>query len=654
MKKINSLLISIAALLTMSHYTYALNIYISPSGNDSWSGKTMTKSGTEGPVASLNRAMNIALESDPTLANGESIYIMFMKGDYFVYKPITLQTSNQGYFVHPVIIKPYEENSNVTISGSIPLNQLDKFKANFGPIKYDQLFTDDSIVNYKPFPQNGFFSLTGFTNKATGKTVDSNVQSFYFDPAEIGNSVDLNLIKKRNYGMYLYVQWTFCYKKIDSVDLIKHIFYTSGQNNSPFSPWAKGTRFKLIKLAPNISSTSLADLHNLFNIPSSKQIYLPVNDVIFNFSGTENNKIRNVTFSGIQFKNFGYNYSSHTIDPTQAAFGENASFNFSYTENITFNKCRFKNICKNAIWFYKANNSIKINNCTFNNMGAGSVKVGSAGFSNHADLINNNILISNNEITNSGKVIPSATSLFIANGNNITITNNNIIGSEYSAISIGWGYGTVPNILNHVLVSKNRIENIGSGLLDDFGGVYALGTMSDVTVSNNIIKNLKYYHYGAWGIYMDQGSSNVSIINNIVQNCQSTGFMQNKCKNIVVKNNIFANNFRGQVQFGSFKTGISLNFTNNILYQKGNNPTNLNWDADLIQSDYNVYLTPNDNLQTFESTRGGLLKLRSLNKDTHSKHQQINDNGNILSQLNVSNPTYNFKKIDTSGVGYKR
>jgi hypothetical protein len=125
------------------------------------------------------------------------------------------------------------------------------------------------------------------------------------------------------------------------------------------------------------------------------------------------------------------------------------------------------------------------------------------------------------------------------------------------------------------------------------GGIYTLGVQPDTVISGNEIYNVGCdegaYGYGGWGIYLDEGSSYMTVENNLVYDCSSQTFHQHYGKDNVVRNNIFA--FGGE---GAFK--ITRNEEHNSLFLENNifvtddavmyfQTTNMDWFVD----DSNLY-----------------------------------------------------------------
>ena len=94
--------------------------------------------------------------------------------------------------------------------------------------------------------------------------------------------------------------------------------------------------------------------------------------------------------------------------------------------------------------------------------------------------------------------------------------------------------------LKNNYIARNKIYDIGKGVLSDMGGVYLLGEQQGTKVYNNLIYNVKAREYGGWAIYTDEGCSYVTVENNVCYDCSENCFHQHYGKMNVVKNNLFA------------------------------------------------------------------------------------------------------------------
>ena len=121
------------------------------------------------------------------------------------------------------------------------------------------------------------------------------------------------------------------------------------------------------------------------------------------------------------------------------------------------------------------------------------------------------------------------------------------------------------------------------------GGVYCLGGSEGTTVNNNVIHHVHSFDYGGWGLYTDEGSTGILLENNLVYNCKTAGFHQHYGKENTLKNNIFANNTKFQLQGSRIEDHLSVTFTNNIIWYGSDVLSSENWTKIKLRSDNNCY-----------------------------------------------------------------
>jgi len=109
----------------------------------------------------------------------------------------------------------------------------------------------------------------------------------------------------------------------------------------------------------------------------------------------------------------------------------------------------------------------------------------------------------------------------------------------------------------------------------------------------NHIHHVQSRTYGGWGIYPDEGSSDVLVESNLVHDCNRALFNQHYGGNNIVRNNIFAFGGDGQVSLSCIEQHRSFCFVHNIvLFDSGVlfAPPNVGQvDAASLTWDHNLY-----------------------------------------------------------------
>ena len=309
-------------------------------------------------------------------------------------------------------------------------------------------------------------------------------------------------------------------------------------------------------------------------------VYAGSNEQFFTINNAEN-----ISFQGINFENTDWNHidGTHTGNPfdeshplyktikygaehPQAAFEVPAAIYIAASKGINFTDCNFENISYTAVKFEKASKDCNITSCLFNEIGGNAIFI-------HGDFVvpatTQNINVTDCHISNYGRIFNNAIGILLTHAIDCDLTHNEIHDGWYTGISVGWNWGYTDNSTNNINISNNLIYNIGNGWLSDMGGIYTLGIQPDTVISENIIYNVGcdegQYGYGGWGIYLDEGSSEILVEKNLVYDCSSQTFHQHYGKDNMIRNNIFAFGGEGQFRITRNEDHNSLFLYNNIL-----------------------------------------------------------------------------------------
>src|SRR4029079_3344744 len=177
---------------------------------------------------------------------------------------------------------------------------------------------------------------------------------------------------------------------------------------------------------------------------------------------------------------------------------------------------------------------------------------------------------SDNSIRALGRVYSPAIGVLILQSANNRVVHNEISDLYYTAVSICWTWGYRASPCSNNIVEFNHMHHIGQDMLSDMGAVYTLGIQRGTVIRNNLIHDVSAFTYGGWGLYPDEGSTDIVWENNVVYRCKSAGLHQHYGRDNIIRNNIFAFNREHQLMRTREEAHLSFIFTNNIvLYNSG-------------------------------------------------------------------------------------
>lgn len=363
------------------------------------------------------------------------------------------------------------------------------------------------------------------------------------------------------------------------------------------------------------------------------------------------------TTAGVIIRNIIFEHTSYPIPQNgteldQAAAPMSAAIEADNMDDFVFENCEIRNISNYGIWLRKQCSNSIIKKSFFHNLGGGAIKIGPR-IQDEKDLVSNNIIIDNNIIYNYGVVMESSVGILLLNASDCTISHNDIHFGNYTGISLGWVWGYAESPSKNNEVAYNRISHIGDGRLNDLSGIYTLGKSEGTHIHHNLISYVKSGDYRGWGIYADEGTTGVTIENNIVQRCTSGGFHQHYGSDNNVTNNIFAFGEKSQITLTGVKEKRPLNFSRNIIIMESGQ---LMSGESVGNSRYNIFENCYWNLSD-ELPKVGNLDFNDWiqNRDTTSIYQDplFKDplNGNFHFRKGTVRKRIGFESIDCSKAG---
>src|SRR6058998_2227702 len=101
-------------------------------------------------------------------------------------------------------------------------------------------------------------------------------------------------------------------------------------------------------------------------------------------------------------------------------------------------------------------------------------------------------------------------------------------------------------------------------MLSDLGGIYTCSTPGS-RIAYNVVHDVSRRDYGGWGVYLDEGSRDMSVQKNLIYRCQDGALFGHHNHDITADNNVFAFNRTAQIDRGG-TGGFELTCRRNLVY----------------------------------------------------------------------------------------
>ncbi len=412
--------------------------------------------------------------------------------------------------------------------------------------------------------------------------------------------------------------------------------------------------------------------------PDNIAVHAPVVSKLFEIKGdyengrrVENLRFRNLKFaytrgdyasgSGVHGEKDGIPYASDA----QAVSNADGSVSFEGAHCCSVEGCRMQNFGVHGFVIREGCDGIRIENTQIYDGGAGGVKLAGSPSGGSPKGRTHGNKISGNTISHCGRRYLSACGILIMHSYENEISHNEISDLLYTGISCGWVWGYTPSVTRDNLITKNHIFNLGQGLLSDMGGVYLLGLQPGTVVSGNLIHDIKSREYGGWALYTDEGSSYITLENNICYNTSDNSYHQHYGSMNTVRNNIFAFSGGEMIRVSRTEEHLSIIFENNIIYTAGSPVYGLSETHikdGRVASENNIVFSESEPDPVFNNGWGeGKLTLEKMQsfgmeKGTVIADPLFKDAANRDFTLNSNSPALKmgFKPITASDIGPKK
>lgn len=540
-----------------------LTLYVSVNGSD-------TNDGTAASPLKTVEGAKARLRELKGTADGAKVY--FEEGVYSFDRTLLFTEDDMANVT-------FIGTGDVRFSGAFPISGFEEETVNgvraftkqlSGPADFKSLFNGDKPLTQPRFPEKGYFTVKAtdpandlWTESSAPWSLTLGQRSFFGDPADLAGG----FTEPENVTVRILHYWHDEMMTLTELDtgtgriglsrpstmLIRDIDRYYFENvfealNEPGEWYLSKTENKLYYI-PEAGET-----------PETTVLEASAAECLIDINGVDG-----IGFEGIRFEKTDWNVTStkdsawwgdwrtaNNIDSPQAAFDVKGVVSVRYAENISFTNCEFIDLGATAVKFMNGVKNSSVENCYFENIAATGIFVGGANCLPEQADYTENITVRNNEIYRYGRKFFCAIGIQITFCDTAFVENNEIHDGYYTGISDGWNWGYTYQATKNISIKNNLIYNIGQGWLSDMGGIYTLGIQPGTVLSGNVIHNIAADPgeggYGGWGIYLDEGSSQILVENNLVFACGSDGYHLHYGADNTVRNNIFALNSNSQIR----------------------------------------------------------------------------------------------------------
>lgn len=538
-----------------------LEIFVSPAGNDTWSGSSPYHvAGADGPLRNLEAALERLreLRTNSTPASAVCVCISLRTGTYPLTRTLEIGAAETGSDRARTIIRPHKRE-RVILSGGVALKRpvaLGNGRYAFdlqgvcSNLEQRALFINGERRARSRTPKSGYFEIVQeFPRRmVTGKPRDSFGVGAELDERDqvlVGESelVALHYWSVSRFGIFAY-------------DPAERKLTVDGITSHP-DIWArlgKGGRY----FYENLDPKDLAPGEWYRN--GSRLEYLPTTDEAVLFTEAQPDVAfpclpvlvsiadgaQNLRFENIRFQFAGDVQHGYHRSPAQAGIGPDTSsaIQVAAARDIVFSAIEISHVAGYALQLGPGTTHGKLIDSELADLGGGGIIIGDASNAytrrtGIAEDVQTGNEVRNTLIRQGGKIRSDSVAIWIGDVGGNSVVGNTIQDFDYTGISVGWNWGGWKLSRNN-RIEGNTITNIGREILSDLGGIYTLADLTGTVISNNIIQNVKAARYGGFGIYLDRGSTGAVVESNRIEGATQAGIALHFAQKNIIRGNDLA------------------------------------------------------------------------------------------------------------------
>ena len=450
-----------------------VTFFVSPLGNDTWSGRSATRDKNNGPFATIARARDAIRALRRTHAQPRPVQVVIHGGTYYLDQPLEFGPEDSGTEEAPIVYAA-EAGEKVVVSGGRRLNGghwgevhgRKVWVVNIPAVKeghwrFRQLFVNGARCPRIRLPKQGEYrieSLPGYR----GDFLRSPTKQFAYAPGNIV-STWRNL---RDVEVVAITRWIDNRLPIASVDPEHRtvtfdrtsLFALVESSERPSVYWVENV-FEALETPGQWYLDRPGGV--LYYLPKasddmpSAEIIAPRLPQVVRVVGRAGAPVHDLQFRGLVFAHTEWNPPADYASSLQAGIEVPGTLLFDYAKRCVVTGCGIEHIGNYGIEVNVGCANIEITRNKITDIGAGGIRIGHF-FSWEADGSgqltdrgrqrkaampkgphSERITVADNEIAHCGRFTPEAVGVFVGDNANIKVIHNHIYDLFYSGISVG-------------------------------------------------------------------------------------------------------------------------------------------------------------------------------------------------------------------------
>lgn len=658
-----------------SQQTPRATFYVAPNGSDTWSGRLKAPNAAKnnGPFATITRARDAVRQLKANEGGlKQPITVLIRGGVYRLPETLTFTAEDSGTATCPITYTAAAGETPIFTGG----RRITGWKKGDGALwtaripavaegkwYFHQLFVNGTRRTRARTPNEGYLYSAGplvpLDREKAQRDVSTKI-GFRFkegDLKEWNNLEDVNVIA--------YHAWTASWHFIDKLDMQAHTVKFTAPCGWPMSWWENEQRYFVENCREALDSPGewyldrKSGVLTYWPLPGEDMkkasAYAPELRTLVRFAGEPELGlyVENIRLVGLSFQHADWVLAHNECHDGQAAISAGSAVTGSGMRQCALERCEIAHVGEHALWLTSGCQGNRFEQNHIHDMGAGGVYIGEGHHATIPAVSTGRNVVYNNFIHDGGHVYQAGIGVWVGQSGENIISHNEICDFFYSGMSLGWTWGYGASAARGNIVEYNHIHDLGKGVLSDMGGIYTLGISPGTVERNNLVHDVLSFSYGGWGLYTDEGSTNILLENNVVYRTKSGGFHQHYGRENTLRNNIFAVASEGEIIRSRQEEHISFTFEKNVVYQNNGPLLGGNWSNKNYRMDHNLYWQANDEAEF----NGYLLDewRQEMGQDQHSVVADplfVNPAKNDF-RLKPNSPAFKlgFKPIDLSKVG---